>query len=149
MSRQQKIITIALIILATGVLGGWYAYSEYNRPLASMTDTKPEVTIKAIDLIAAFEKNETSSSQQFIDKIIEVEGVLKESSTDDKGFYTLALGDESSMSSVRCSVDSLFTANAAQLSKGQTIKIKGVCSGFTMDELLGSDVTLVRCAVIK
>jgi hypothetical protein len=75
--------------------------------------------------------------------------VLKEATADDKGFYTLALGDEGSMSSVRCSVDSLYTADAAALSTGKTVKVKGVCSGFTADELLGSDVTLVRCAITK
>ena len=149
MSKQKKILRGLVVLLVIAALGGWYAYSEYNRPLESMAEATPEVSIKAVELIAEYEKDETASSQRFIDKTIEVEGVLKDASADDKGFYTLALGDEASMSSVRCSVDSAFTKAASLLNKGEIVKIKGVCSGFTSDELLGSDVTLVRCAVIK
>jgi hypothetical protein len=149
MSKQKKIIRVLLILLVIAALGGWYAYSEYNRPLANMADAKSEVSSKAIDLITDFEKDETAASKKFVDKVIEVEGTLKEATADDQGLYTLALGDEASMSSVRCSVDSAFTVVASQLNKGEIVKIKGVCSGFTIDELLGSDVTLVRCAVIK
>lgn len=147
MSKQKKIVSIVMILLLVAAIGGWYTYSEYNRPLASMTETKAEITINAIDLISAFEKDPINSNQLYIDKIIEVEGVLKESTADDLGLYTLSLGEESEMSSVRCSVDSISTAAAAQLKKGDFVKIKGVCSGFTPDELLGSDVTLVRCAI--
>lgn len=149
MSKQKKIVRVVLVLMVIAALGGWYAYTEYNRPLASMTEAKPEVTISAINLIGAFEKDPASSNQQYVDKIIEVEGVLKEAIADDKGFYTLALGAEGSMSSVRCSVDSASTTVASQLKQGDLVKIKGVCSGFTTDELLGSDVTLVRCAINK
>ena len=149
MSKQKKLIRVVAALLVITALGGWYAYREYNRPLESMANAKSDVSIKAVELIAEFEKNEANSSQRFNDKVIEVEGTLKEATADDKGFYTLALGDEASMSSVRCSIDSAFTSAASQLNKGELVKIKGVCSGFTADELLGSDVTLVRCAVIK
>lgn len=147
MSKQKKIVSIVLILLLVAAVGGWYAYTEYNRPLANMTEAKAEVTISAIDLISAFDKDPISANQLYIDKIIEVEGILKEATADDQGLYTLALGDESAMSSVRCSIDSASTATAAQIKKGDFVKIKGVCSGFTADELLGSDVTLVRCAI--
>ena len=148
MAKRKLVQYIALFLVAAAIAGGWYGYSEYNRKQTNMATTKADLAIKAVDLINAFEKDEAVSNGQYLDKIVEVEGNLKESSTDDKGFYTLALGDEASMSSVRCSVDSLFTKDAASLSKGQTVKIKGVCSGFTADELLGSDVTLIRCAVV-
>jgi tRNA_anti-like len=147
MSKQKKIVSILVILVLVATVGGWYAYSEYNRPLANMMEAKAAVTTGAIDLISAFENDPTNANQQYIDKIIEVEGILKEATADDQGLYTLALGEESSMSSVRCSVDSASTQAASQLKKGDPVKIKGVCSGFTADELLGSDVTLVRCAI--
>jgi hypothetical protein len=149
MSKQRKIVSIVVVLLLVAAVAGWYAYTEYNRPLADLRETKAEVTISAIDLISAFENDSTNANQQYIDKVIEVEGVLKEATADDQGLYTLALGDESSMSSVRCSVDSASSAVASQLKKGDLVKLKGISSGFTTDELLGSDVTLVRCAITK
>jgi hypothetical protein len=147
MFKQIRIVRVVVILLIAAAVGGWYAYTEYNRPLESIADSKAAAVISAIDLISVFEKDSTTANQQYIDKIIEVEGILKEATADDQGLFTLALGDESSMSSVRCSVDSVSTQAASQIKKGDQVKIKGVCSGFITDELLGSDVTLVRCVV--
>ena len=60
---------------------------------------------------------------------------------------TIILGDTSSMSSVRCSMDTTNTANIASHKEGQLIKITGACTGFNKDELLGSDVILNRCVI--
>ena len=73
--------------------------------------------------------------------------MLKEIVKDDKGFYSLALGDTSSMSSVRCSIDSVHSKEAAAVKKGSTIAVKGICSGFNADDMLGSDVILVRSVI--
>ena len=148
MKRKKIIRYTVLLLIAAGVVGGWYGYTEYNRKPASMATATPDASVKANELIGAFEKDEPGSNKLYLDKVVEVEGILKESSADESGFYTLSLGDDASMSSVRCSVDSIYTKDAASISKGQTVRIKGVCSGFTADELLGSDVTLVRCAVV-
>lgn len=136
-----------ILIVAAGLAGGWYAYTEYNRKPQSMANASPDASLRSTELIAAFEKDETGSNKLYLDKVVEVNGILKESSIDDRGFITLLLGEENSMSSVRCSIDSLFTQEAASFRIGSLVKVKGVCSGFTSDELLGSDVTLIRCAM--
>jgi hypothetical protein len=33
--------------------------------------------------------------------------------------------------------------------KGDKVVLQGICSGYNKDELLGSDIVLVRCALIK
>ena len=64
-----------------------------------------------------------------------------------RGFYSVVLGDTASMSSVRCSIDSVHSNEAAAVKKGSIIAVKGICTGFNADELLGSDVILVRSVV--
>jgi len=54
------------------------------------------------------------------------------------------------MNSVRCSIDSNFTSQAAGITAGSPIIIKGICTGYNADELgLGADIILNRCVAIK
>ena len=68
---------------------------------------------------------------------------------DESGHYTLILGEEGSMSSVRCSMDSTHQQAADELQINTEVIIKGACTGFNADQLLGSDVILNRCVIVK
>jgi hypothetical protein len=69
---------------------------------------------------------------------------------DENGFYTIALGQEESLSSVRCSMDSVHKTDAANVASGSSATIRGACIGFNPDEMgLGSDVKLNRGVIIS
>jgi hypothetical protein len=140
----RYIIISLLIIIAAAAL---YIYKEYNRTHRDTALLKPDYSLTATNLIKEFETDEAASNKKFWDKVIRVEGVVKDVIKDERGFYTLALGDTTSMSSVRCSIDSLHSNEAATIRKGSLAAVKGICSGFNSDELLGSDVILVRSVV--
>jgi hypothetical protein len=146
---KKNIRLITVVILLVVSLAAWYGYSEYNRKPASMEDTRADYTFTTATLLAAFEKDEAGANKLYLDKVLEVEGAIKESTADEKGFYTITIGDTASLSSVRCSMDSLSSSKAAALQAGKSIKARGVCTGYMADELLGSDVTLVRCVIIE
>jgi uncharacterized protein YyaL (SSP411 family) len=124
-----------------------YIYKEYNRTHKDIAGIEPDYAITATELIKEFQDNEQASNKKYWDKVIRVEGTIKNLTRDDTGFYSIILGDTASMSSVRCSVDSNHSAEAATLQKGGEIAVKGICTGFNADELLGSDVVLVRSVV--
>ena len=140
----RYIVLPLLLILAAVAL---YIYKEYTRTHKDTALLKPDYSLQAANLVKEFETDEQGSNKKFWDKVIRVEGFVKEVIKDDKGFYTLALGDSSSMSSVRCSIDSVHSKEAAAVAKGSIVAVKGICSGFNADELLGSDVILVRSVV--
>lgn len=146
--KRKKIIRYVLIsvfiIVAAVAL---YIYKEYNRQHKDTASLKPDYSLQAVSLIKEFEADEKGSNKKFRDKVVRVEGIVKEVIKDDKGYYTLALGDTVSMSSVRCSIDSVHSHDAATVTKGSTIAVKGICSGFNSDELLGSDAILIRIVV--
>lgn len=149
MKRKKVVryIVLPLLVIIAGL--AFYIYKEYNRTHKDTSKLKPDYEISASSLLTEFGSNETSSNKKYWDKVLRVEGSVKEVLQDDKGFYSIVLGDTASLSSVRCSVDSSHGAEAVSLQKGSVIAVKGICTGYNADELLGSDVILVRTVVDK
>lgn len=147
MKRKKIIRYILLSFLLITAAAALYIYKEFNRTHTDTGKLKPDFSVAAAALLEEFVTDERSSEKKYWDKVIRVEGVLKGIETDDKGFFTLALGDTSSMTAVRCSIDSAHNHEVKGVRKGTVVAIKGICSGYTADELLGSDVILVRCVI--
>lgn len=142
---MKRIIFILLLIVI--IAGGWYAYKIYTGKVKSLTEVKTDVTITAKELIAAFEKDSAAANKQFLGKVVEVTGNVK-SVEKEAGAATVSLGESGEMSSVRCSMDTAHVQQAATIKEGSSITVKGACTGFMSEELLGSDVILNRCIVV-
>lgn len=137
------LIGIGIIVLTAVV----YGYQEYTRTNEDLNYVKANFKIQAVDLIKEFEESEKNANEKFLDKIIAVSGTIRDMIKDDKGYYSVVLGAENSMSSVRCSMNAVPDDDTAVLRKGNIIVIKGSCTGFNADELLGSDIILARCVI--
>lgn len=146
---KKKSLFILLAILLIGGTIALYAYKEYDRKPVDTSVVSPDFISDAKNLLAEFQSNDSVASKKYNDKVLQVEGLVKEIVKDENGFYSISLGDSTSMSSVRCSMDSIFNGDAEKVIKGKNVSIKGVCSGYNADELLGSDLILVRCNISK
>lgn len=146
--RKKRVLYILGALLIIAGAAALYVYKEYTRTHKDTAELSPDYTAGAITLISEFEKDEQTSNNKYWDKVIEVEGVVKEVAKDEGGSFAVVLGDTASMASVRCSVDSIHGHQATLLKKGNPAIVKGICSGYQADELLGSDVILVRCVIV-
>lgn len=144
MMPAKKNILIALLLVL--VAGAIYVYKEFNRTNADITREQPAFTVTATDLIKAFTDNDSIAARKYVGKIISITGLVMNLNKDEKG-YSVSLGDTASMSSVRCSIDSMYTQRAANLKPGMSLQVKGNCTGFNEDELLGLDVIINRCVI--
>jgi hypothetical protein len=151
---KNKKILIALLMVV-GLLGAFYVYREYNRAPVDTAAAAPDAELTGTTLIAAFEQDEAGATERYVNKLIRVQAFLLDLSTTEsmtpgeKESHTLVLGVTRGSSTIRCSMDSAFAGQQASLTRGQTVTIQGICSGYNKDELLGSDIVLVRCALIK
>ena len=145
--KRKKLKIILAVIALIMVSGGLYAYKEFTRKVKDLTYVKAGVSMDASGLISEFENNEADGNSKYLDKIIAVKGKVKSVEKNDHGHFTVILGDENNMSSVRCSMDSIHQLDVADIPAGTIITMKGACTGFNKDELLGSDVILNRCVV--
>ena len=144
MSFKKRILLAVLLIVIAATI---YLYQEYNRTNVNISRAEPLFTVSANQLIMAFSGNDSVASKKYVGKIISVTGMVKNIDRDDQGHFTLSLGDTSSTSSVRCSVDSMYSSRAASLKRGMSILVKGNCTGYNEDELLGLDVIVNRCVI--
>lgn len=145
--KKRRIFFVVFVMVAA--LAALYGYREYNRGQIDTATARPDASVTATELLSAFEQDQPGANSKYLDKLIRVSDRLREWSADENGFYTLTLGSEEGLSSVRCSMDSSFAANVGLLKKGSQVVVQGVCSGYNADELLGSDVILVRCSLIQ
>lgn len=144
---MKKRRIIPSVIFAAVIGGAWFGYSEYNRKVKDLQDVNAQIKLKTNEIIAAFEKDEAAANAHYLDKVMAVMGNVKTVEKSDRGNYTIVLGDAGSMSSVRCSMDSVHVKDIAGITEGKSITVKGACTGFNADDLLGSDVILNRCVL--
>lgn len=145
MKTKQKIFVGIAVFFAVAT---WYGFKQYTRQNDDLAHATADVHITCTDLIRSFVTNEKLANQKFLDKIVAVTGKVKDINKDEKGYYTLVLGEENTMSSVRCSMDTVHARDIAVIKAGNQVTIRAACTGFNADDLLGSDVILNRGVLV-
>ncbi|HPH85626.1 MAG TPA: hypothetical protein PLC48_09215 [Ferruginibacter sp.] len=148
MKRKTILYSFITVIIILGALC-FVAFREYNRKHVDVADKPAAYTISGAEIIKAFSADEKAANSKYLDKVIAINGTVKSVDKDEQSSITVILSDAGSMSSVRCSVDSIHNEQADNLVSGSQVTVKGVCTGFNADELLGSDVILNRCSIKK
>jgi len=145
MIRIKKILLS--LFIAGAALAALYAYKEYHRTNKDLSATTPDYYVRDTALIDAFLSAEEAATKKYTGRLVAVEGVVKEIGKDEKGHFTIVLGERAGHSSIRCAMDSSHEAAIPSPGTGQVMVLKGLLIGFNRDEtgLLGSDVQLTRC----
>ena len=135
---------ILIILLVMGAMSFGIGYYFWQKPVASLERAKADVTVSAVDLMAAFENDEPSANEQYLGKIIEVSGVVSEISSSGDDGTQIILATESMLGGVSCSFrpEELSSEKAAGLIEKE-VRIKGECSGYL------SDVVLERSVIVE
>ena len=137
MRKKHVFFLIGIVLLAGIVSVGYYLY---NKPHASAANEAASVVITADSLFNAYARDEKTADQQYQGKIIEVKGALSDIARSANGTDNLTLASGRPGAGVSCQ---LYPGDSAVKEKkiGQTITIKGKCTGFLMD------VNLVDCVI--
>ena len=137
MSRKK--IILAILILAT--IGAFVGYKMYNKPHINVLETSTDINITANKIIDDFSSDENTANTKYLDKIIEVKGLITSTKIDkEKGIVILHTNDD--FGSVICHLSEEATKKMSSLKLGQTVTLKGICTGFLMD------VILVKCEIL-
>ncbi|HEY9007835.1 MAG TPA: hypothetical protein VIM75_16965 [Ohtaekwangia sp.] len=85
---------------------------------------EPPQVVSVTSLIAAFVKDAPQANRQYLDKLLEVEGIVK-AIEPDNGIVWLS-GERSVMISVKCNVK----GGIGSLEAGDTVRMQGTCKGY-------------------
>lgn len=135
MGRRKKIV-IGLILTMLILAGLVRAYIWFNKaPEQNSSEKVTDIKITSAELIASFRINEEEAITAFVEKTIEVEGVVKDI-TFFNDRYTVLLQGGDSMSCIMCDMQEDQAEKLDLIKKGDRIVLKGICKGFLMDAIL-------------
>ncbi|MCO6476016.1 MAG: hypothetical protein J5I94_05305 [Phaeodactylibacter sp.] len=136
---MKKLLGIGLLLALVGLGVGYFMY---NKPHQNMEKAEADVSLQASELFSAFESDEGSANEKYLDKVIQVTGTVKEVSTDEEGNVSLTLDSGNGLFGVICQLDNLAEHERTDFQPGEQVTLKGKCTGMLMD------VVLVRCVVV-
>lgn len=139
--------TCLLLIMGAAA---WYGYREFNRKTLSAESLKADWKLPADTLVKQFETDETKYTALYTGKVLEVSGSVKMVEGLPDGPVTVVLGNGLSGGSIRMVMDSTMKGAAFQLTTGRPAIIRGVCIGYSPDDMgLGADILFNRSVIIK
>jgi hypothetical protein len=148
---KNKILTYGIWVVLIGLLAGiCIAIYMFNKPKRDISNTKPEYTVSAEQLLTEFTKNEQAANAKYLSasggKVIQVSGIIAE--IEQKGDTTLniSLKGPSDSQRINCSMEKTEIQEAKSLKIGNKVSMKGECTGY-LD--ITSEVSMVNCVYEK
>ena len=150
MKRKYILIASGLLALAIIISGITFITSrEFRekslniifRPQKSLAGKQPDYRFEADYFYNLYQGSEAEADSIFIDRVIEVTGIIAGVVRENDGKVLVLLRDKFSFAGINCSMDERFINESVILKAGNAITIKGVCAGMLID------VVLMRCVV--
>ncbi|HOY14744.1 MAG TPA: hypothetical protein PLY70_16475 [Saprospiraceae bacterium] len=130
--RKKSFLVISILLLILLFIG----YNMYNKEVDKVADLKTDQKVEAKTLLTEFESDELAANKLYLDKTIEVSGMVTKVE-ENEGITSVYLASEEGLSAVICQME-----EAVNVAVGSEIVVKGVCSGYLMD------VIMVRCIIL-
>ena len=136
---KKVILVILLLAVASGI--GYYIY---NKPPEGVVNKKADYSLSPSELLAEFQKDEEAANAKYLGKVVELKGAILEIVPGEDMEMQLILDTGDIMSRVSCVMDEEYnTFLERKLKSGDTVTIKGFCTGMTMD------VVIDRCVIVS
>jgi RecJ-like exonuclease len=143
-NRVRKILIIGAVLLTAAVGTAWYIFTD------SFTDTAKEkaaYTFNALDFIKEFQQNDSASNKKYAEQIITINGRVTEVEQADTT-VNIKMADTSTGSYVIFAFQQQDVANVKKIKQGDSVSIKGSCSGGIYSEILETEfISFKRCSI--
>ncbi len=136
MKKYIKYLFLLAILVAI------FGFYEYNRPHKNVSHMSTDFKTEASQLFTEFEEDETAANAKYLDKVIEVSGIISNITAEQEEAQSITIETENMMFGIIGELDPLSTHKTNDLKKGDRVTLKGICSGML------SDVILVRCVIL-
>lgn len=139
---MKKTVWITLAVVFIGLIVGTFVYMyTFRKADLSVASQNADIEINASDLLQKFTDNEESANKAFLDKVVAVSGVI-DKITEDSTSVSIYLKKPEDISGIMCGFNK-SAIDKSSLKVGESICIKGICTGYLMD------VVLNKCSIEK
>jgi len=135
---MKKIIQYILAIIIVVAIGGYYYVFIYAKNHHRNVQTETAITILADSLSSQFQADEKKANSLYLNKAIIVKGTVLSVEKNQQAQVMIMLGNAGSFSNV--SVTMAANTTAPIITVGETITIKGVCTGALSDVVITDGV---------
>lgn len=133
--KRKQIIIIGLLLV---IFVGWFAFYLYNKPTQSLENVKVDYGLSADELFNAFEADEGAASLRYIDKVIEVTGLVEDVSATDTTGNIILVAENAMIGGVNCEMAK--EVDISQVQEGSELTLKCSCQGYLMNVILNNCV---------
>lgn len=142
----KRVLMGGLLALIAGAVAVWFIFTE---KFTDTSERKADFTVNAMDFLQEFQKNDSLANTKYLEKIITVNGRVSETEAADTTI-NIKMIDTATDAYIIFAFQQQHLAEAKQLKEGDSVAIKGSCSGGTYSEILETEfVTFKRCAINK
>ena len=142
-STVKKILIAVVILIIAGIGTAWYIFTD------KFTDTAAEkaaYTFSALDFIREFQQNDSASNKKYAEQIITINGRVSAIEQADTS-VNIKMAD-STGSYVIFAFQAQDAANVKKIKQGDSVSIKGSCSGGIYSDILETEfITFKRCSI--
>jgi hypothetical protein len=129
---------IAIVVLLLIIAGVTIIYFVWNKPRRNV-EREQGIEVTAAQIVKDFQTNEADANKKYLDKAIQVTGLITEVKENQDGNMTITLASDDAFTGVFCTLKE----KSVGLSTGSRVVIKGICSGML------TDVRLREAVVVK
>jgi hypothetical protein len=133
---KKLLFLITVVIL---FISGWLVYTLLLNPAHRKIENEKGININAETLYQSFLSNEKTANATYLEKAVEVTGNIGSISKNADSSLVIFLQTSDPIFGVNCTME----GEAGGIMPGDTVRLKGICSGFI------NDVVLIRCHVVK
>jgi hypothetical protein len=126
MSNKLRTIVIILILFIVG--GFTVGYIMWNKPQRKVENEKG-IEVTSVQLVKDYQANEAEANKKYLDKAVQVTGVVTEIKNNQDGKSTVTLGSDDAFTGVFCTLKE----KPVNVTPASTVIIKGICSGMLSD----------------
>lgn len=136
---------LILIVVSVSLIAAGYGLYLYNKPAKSAESEEVYASVKATDLYAEFLAQPEESTKKYLNKNLEVSGIVDSFSQDSTGSKCVLVTGAPDMGVVSIT----FLENTPSLKVGETITIRGLFTGYLTDDLLGGNLLLNQAILVQ
>lgn len=124
---RWTVITISISI-AVLIFAGYRRYNKEHRSV----ENERSIKVDANQLFKSFERDEITANSKYLDKVLEIGGVVSEVITNQSGASVLLLETYNPLYGISCTMKN----STENIQPGMRVTIKGICTGYLSDVVI-------------